>query len=162
MTTRNGPNWRSPKVRILQPPLDRFQVRKLELWTLPRTLGALAKRSHPLSAGFGDCLPTDDLQGCLLAVRKLGGEPVSLQSLLARKPARLSLLRPARAWAAPTLLKVALAVLRTRMRVIEGLQAGADAAVQVLLGDPSLTRGLAGLGLVRLFFFGLVRVGWRI
>jgi hypothetical protein len=115
MTTTNGLNRRSPKVRILQPPLDRFQVRKLEPWTLPRTLRALAERSHPPSAGFEDCLQTDDLQGSLLAVRKPGEEQVSLQGLLARKPTRLSLFRPARAWAAPTLLEVALTVLRTRV-----------------------------------------------
>ena len=117
MTTTNGLNRGSLKVGILQPSLDRFQVRKCEPWTLPRTFGALAERGHPptAGAGLGECLPTKDLQSFLRALRKLGGEQVSLQGLLARKPALLSRPRPARAWAAPNLGKVALAVLHAHV-----------------------------------------------
>ena len=150
MTTLNVLSRRSPKVRIPLPPFHRFQVRKLEPRTLPRTFRTLAEPSHPPSAGLR-CRLTDDLQVCLLAARKLWGIQVSLQGLLARKPAILYRLLPARARAAPTLVKVALTVLRAHVRVFEGFQAEADAAVQVLLGDPSLT---CGLGFVRLFFGG--------
>ena len=117
MTTTNGLNRGSLKVRILQPPLDRFQVRKFEPWTLPRTFSALAERGHPPTAGAGlrECLPTKDLQSFLRALCKLEGEQVSLQGLLARKPALLSCPRPARAWAAPNLGKVALAVLHAHV-----------------------------------------------
>jgi hypothetical protein len=112
MTTLNVLSRRSPKVRIPLPPLDRFQVRKLEPRTLPWTFRTLAERSHPPSVGLGECRL---IQGCLLAVCKLGGIQVSLQGLLARKPAALLRLRPARARAAPTQVKVALTVLRAHV-----------------------------------------------
>ena len=117
MTTTNGLNRGSLKVRVLQPPLDRFEVRKFEPWTLPRTFSAFAEGSHPptAGAGLGECLQTKGLQSFLHALCKLGEEQVSLQGLLARKPALLSRPRPARAWAAPNLGKVALTVLHAHV-----------------------------------------------
>ena len=160
MTTTNGLSRRSRKGGIAQPLLDRFEVRKLEPRTLPRALRAIAEWSHPCSAGRGDCLQTEGLQDCLLALCVLGKGEVSLEGLLARKLAPLCCLSPARARAVPNLGEVAPAVLRTHVRVFEGQQAGADAAIQVLLGEPlSLTYGLA---LVRFFFLGLFGVGRKI
>ena len=115
MTTLNLLSRWSPKVRIPLPTLHRFQVRKHEPRTLPRTFRTLAEPVHPPMTGLWECRLTDDLQGCLLATCKTGGKQVSLQGLLPRKPAILSRLLPARARAAPTRVKVALTVLRAHV-----------------------------------------------
>ena len=161
MTALNALSGRSPKVRIPLPPLDRFQVGKLEPRILPRTFRTLAELVHPPSTGLRVYRLADglQLQGFLLAVRKRGCIQVSLQGLLARKPAAPLRLRPARARAVPTRVKVALTVLCAHVLVFEGLQAEADAAVQVLLGDLLLARWLA---LVRFFLLTLDRIGRRI
>jgi len=129
MTTTNRLSRGSRKVRIGQPLLDRLEVRKLERSTFPRTLRAFAERSHPLSARRRECLKIEDLQGCLLTLGELEEVEVALECLFARKPALLCRLSPARAWAAPILGEVALAVLRTHVRVFERLQTGVDAAI---------------------------------
>ena len=108
-------SWRSPKVRIPLPPLHRFQVRKHEPRTLPRTFRTLTEPVHPPRTGLWECRLADDLQDFLLASCKTGREQVSLQGLLPRKPAVLSRLLPARARAAPTRVKVALTVLRAHV-----------------------------------------------
>ena len=136
MTATKGLSRGSRKGRIAQPLLDRFEVRKPEPRTLPRTLSAIAKWSHPCSAGRGDSLQTEFPQDGLLAPCVLGKGEVSLEGLLASKLAPLRCLGPARAWAVPDLEEVAPAVLRTHVRVFEGQQARADAAVHVLLGEP--------------------------
>jgi len=129
MTTTNGLSRGSRKVRIAQPLLDRLEVRELEPRTFPWTLRAVAERSHPLSARRRECPKIEDLQGCLLTLCELGKEEVTLEGLIARKPTPLYRVSPARAWAAPNLGEVALAVFRTHVWVFERLQAGADAAV---------------------------------
>ena len=129
MTTTNGLSRGRRKVGIAQPFFDRLEVCKLEPRTFPWTLRAIAERSNPLSARRRDCLKVEDLQSCLLTLCELGKEEVTLERLLARKQAPLCRLNPARAWAAPNLGEMVLAVLRTHVRVFEGLQAGADTAV---------------------------------
>jgi len=119
MTTTNGLSRGSRKVGIAQPLLDRLEVRKLKPRTFPWTLRAIAERSHPLIARRGDCRKVEDLQGCLLTFCELGKEEVTLERLVARKPAPLLRLSPARAWAAPNLGEVAPAVLRTHVWVFE-------------------------------------------
>ena len=136
MTTTNWLSRGSRKVRIAQPLLDRFEVRKLEPRTIPRVLIATAEWRHPYSAGRGNCLQSEGLQDGLLALRVPGKGEVSLEGLLGRKLALLCCLSPARAWAVPNLGEVAPAVLRTHVRVFEGQQAGGNAAVEVLLGEP--------------------------
>jgi len=137
MTTTKGLSQWCRKVRIAQPLLDPLEVCKLEPNTFPRTLMALAERSHPLSARRRECLKIEGLQSCLLTLCELAKVPVALECLFARKPALLFRLSLARAWAAPNLGEVAPVVLRTHVRVFERLEAGADAAIEVLLGDPS-------------------------
>jgi len=129
MTTTKGRSRGSCKVRIAQPLLDRFEVRKLEPATFPRTLSAFAERSHPLSARRREFVEVEDLQGCLLTLYERAKVQVALECLFARKPALLCRLSPARSWAAPDLGEVAPAVLRTHVRVFERLQAGVDAAI---------------------------------
>ena len=63
-------------------------VRKLEPWTLPRTLGALAERSHPPSAAFEDCLQTGNLKAASLQSANLGKSRCRFRvSLHANQPA---------------------------------------------------------------------------
>ena len=119
MTTTDGLSRGSRKVGIAQPLLDRLEVRKLEPRTFPWTLRAIAERNHPLSARRGECPKIEDLQDFLLTLCELGEEEVTLERLVARKPAPLYRLSPARARAAPNLGEVALAVLRTHVRVFE-------------------------------------------
>jgi len=160
MSTTNELSRGSRKIRISQPLLDRFEVRKLESRTLPRALRAIAEWSDPCGAGRGDFLQTEGLQDCLLAPCVLRKGEVSLEGLLAREHAPLFRLGPARARAVPNLVEVAHAVLRTHVRVFEGQRAGADAAIRVLLGVPSsLTCGPV---FVRFCFLGLLLAGRKI
>jgi hypothetical protein len=158
MTTTNGLSQGSRKVRIAQPLLDRFKVRKLEPRTLARALRAIAEWSNPCGAGCGNCpsrprtLRTASLHSCVFGKGEAG--EVSLGGLLARELAPLCCLRPARAWAVQNLGEVGHVLLRTHVGVFEGRQAGADAAVQTLLRGPlSLTYTFI---LVCFFFLGLV------
>ena len=120
MSTTNGLSRGSRKIRIAQPLLDRFEVRKLEPRTLPRAFRAIAEWSDPRSAGRGDRLQTEGPQGCLLALCVPGKAEVSLEGLLAREHAPLLRLSPARARAVPNRAEVGHPVLRTHVRVFEG------------------------------------------
>ena len=155
MTATNVLSRGSRKGRVAQPLLDRFEVRKAEPRGLPRALSAIAKWFHPFGAGRGDCLQTERLEDGLLAACVLGEGEVSLEGLLASKLAPLCCLGPARAWAVPNLFEVAPAVLRTHVRIFEGQQAVAEAAIHVLLGEPMSSTCRLVLG--RFFFLGVDR-----